>query len=497
MSCARRKSSYLSRRGGIYYLRVRVPHDLVERVGRFEIRRSLGVARFDQARLLAAKYAARVFEVFEMIKTEPYSKAETAKLVQSIFADLLLKIERRPFAYETCDSDEELAAQISLSEEWEEKLQHAAIKPGTDGLKIEATKDLLVRQVHGFEKLAPEQQQDLVAGVMRALMEQQRLFRFRLTEQLLPYEPTDPLFKKQIEPLLSPRPLSSIQTHNAQKTGPKVGDLVDKYLKAKSKHCTPKTIKMMAAKLGLLVDHLGQGAYVSEVCVDDMRSFRDGVLRLRKSYRGETGSFSERQTDVAKGRVSLKTASTTFKAIKSFWFWAVKESYLEESPVGKLEVDLKRYKKVKKPRRPFSADDIRELFSAPLFVGCRSRYRRFEAGDLILKDAKYWIPILGYYTGARLGELVQLHIKDVILDHGVPHISINEDDGGHVKHLKSDAAIRTIPIHSDLLELGFDDFVRDRSEKPPKDHRLFHEIKFGEDGQASTVFRYWIYKALR
>lgn len=249
---------------------------------------------------------------------------------------------------------------------------------------------------------------------------------------------------------------------------------------------------MMSAKLALLTDDLGEKTHVSEVSIDDMRRFRDGVLRLRKSYRGEGGGFVERQTNVASGQVSLKTASTTFKTVQSFWNWVVKESYIEASPVANLAVDLAGYKKQKKDRRPFTSEEVTTLFSAPLFTGCRSRFRRFEPGSSVIKDAKFWIPVLGYYTGARLGELVQLHTKDVVFDHDIPHISINDEYGdGHVKHLKSDAAARDVPIHPDLIALGFDKFVDDRSSKPKKCLRLFHEIKFGEDGQASTVFSKW------
>jgi integrase len=363
---------------------------------------------------------------------------------------------------------------------------------GSGGEATQSAMQLLKHKVPSFDDLSTAQQSDLMIGAMRALIEQQRQFRFRLNERLLPYKPKDPLFITQIEEL-SRSPISSAtKLEVPQKTGPRLGDLVQKYLEAKANRCRPKTLKMMAAKLGLLVDHVGQDTHISDVGVDEMRSFRDGVLRLRKSYRAESGTFLERQTDVTAGQISLKTASTTFKTVKSFWFWTVRESYLETSPVGNLEVDTKGYKKVKKARRPFAAGELETLFSAPLFLGCRSRFRRFEAGDLVLKDAKYWIPILGYYTGARLGELVQLHMEDVITEHKIPHISINEEYGsGHVKHLKSDAAVRSIPIHPDLIELGFLDFVEERRSKPRKDRRLFNEIKFGQDGQASTVFSKW------
>ena len=57
-------SPFLMRRSGQFYVRVRVPGDLIERVGLVEVRRSLGPMRFNEARLLAAQIGAQLKEAF-------------------------------------------------------------------------------------------------------------------------------------------------------------------------------------------------------------------------------------------------------------------------------------------------------------------------------------------------------------------------------------------------------------------------------------------------
>lgn len=110
-------------------------------------------------------------------------------------------------------------------------------------------------------------------------------------------------------------------------------------------------------------------------------------------------------------------------------------------------------------------------------------------GSHIVKDAKYWLPILGYYTGARLGELVQLQLKDIVLEGGHPYLDLNDDAGsGSSKHIKSEAGVRQIPIHSDVFKLGFGEFVAKRSKSRKSGERLFREVGLGKDGQASTQF---------
>lgn len=74
---------------------------------------------------------------------------------------------------------------------------------------------------------------------------------------------------------------------------------------------------------------------------------------------------------------------------------------------------------------------------------------------------KFWIPVVLYYTGARLDEISQLHVSDIKYD-PVPHIvceNLYDEDPAIAKKVKSISANRTIPIHRNLIEIGFLDYV--------------------------------------
>ena len=105
------------------------------------------------------------------------------------------------------------------------------------------------------------------------------------------------------------------------------------------------------------------------------------------------------------------------------------------------------------------------------------------------------MPILAFYSGARLGEIIQLHLADVDSEGGTSFLRITEEGGDgnqlDAKHVKSEAGVRKIPLHPDLLDLGFLLFVEKRKQQRKGSKRLFPEIKFGADGQASTVFSKW------
>ena len=81
--------------------------------------------------------------------------------------------------------------------------------------------------------------------------------------------------------------------------------------------------------------------------------------------------------------------------------------------------------------------------------------------DNLLKQPKpddFWLPLLGLFTGGRISELCQLAVADIQLEGKLWSISINDED---YKRLKTDAAARVIPIHPQLIALGFLDYVED------------------------------------
>jgi len=125
--------------------------------------------------------------------------------------------------------------------------------------------------------------------------------------------------------------------------------------------------------------------------------------------------------------------------------------------------------------KPFLDSNLNQMFSG-------WPYRKYLAGDMpkIYQDAKpyrFWLLPLGLYTGARLNELCQLRVHDVIQDvHCVDLIDIN--DNGYDKSLKTGPSARQIPICSKLVEMGFLKFVEERRQAEGNDALLFNELSF-------------------
>jgi len=65
----------------------------------------------------------------------------------------------------------------------------------------------------------------------------------------------------------------------------------------------------------------------------------------------------------------------------------------------------------------------------------------------------YWLMPLALFSGARLGELAQLFVVDVMDSEGVPCLNISDEEEG--QRLKTNNAKRLVPVHSTLVALGF------------------------------------------
>ncbi|WP_337186391.1 site-specific integrase [Phenylobacterium sp.] len=129
-------------------------------------------------------------------------------------------------------------------------------------------------------------------------------------------------------------------------------------------------------------------------------------------------------------------------------------------------------------RRGFEADELKKLFGA---------LRVFRENV----PSRFWVPALSAYTGARAGEICQLHASDVIEVNGVPCLNLSVFDAKGVraadKRLKTSSSERIVPLHKTLVDAGFLRFAQ----KQKDGERLFPELEPGTKGSYSHGFSKW------
>jgi integrase len=144
-----------------------------------------------------------------------------------------------------------------------------------------------------------------------------------------------------------------------------------------------------------------------------------------------------------------KTASDRINAIKSLLKYAADTlHWIPFQPWRGLAIKATTTNK----RRPWTEAELTTLFTSPLHTSYALPDARLGG-----REAAYWIPLLGLFTGARLGELCQLHARDVQTVDGLPVIALTDDGEG--QQIKTTAGRRTIPLHSELIRLGFMDYA--------------------------------------
>lgn len=162
----------------------------------------------------------------------------------------------------------------------------------------------------------------------------------------------------------------------------------------------------------------------SAVTSDDIRKFRDERLKT----------------------VSPVTIRSSLIAFKSVFAWAVDQRFMDRNPAEGIAVQ--KGKKVKLRDREFTDKEATAIL----------RHANTLRNDPNLSDTglgKRWVPWLCAYTGARVGEIVQLRKEDIRQDKGAWVITISPKAGS----VKTGEA-REVPLHAHVIEQGFLDFVK-------------------------------------
>jgi len=139
-------------------------------------------------------------------------------------------------------------------------------------------------------------------------------------------------------------------------------------------------------------------------------------------------------------------------------------------------------------RQMWQGKKVIHLFRSPLWHGCKTENKRYLKGDLIVKDEKYWLPLLGLYHGNRLEEFAQLTRTDLKLENGIAFFDVQDELEGN--HLKNDQSTRRVPVHPMLIKWGIIKYIEDVA--PKQTDRIFPNLKrAGPDEKFGVNFSKW------
>ena len=154
-----------------------------------------------------------------------------------------------------------------------------------------------------------------------------------------------------------------------------------------------------------------------------------------------------------------KTFNKDLSYLSSFANALIDDGYWSDLNIDftKQHVDISTADK-RGGRMPWTLPLIQLLFSAPIWHGNNGFKGRLRTGTAIYHDAAYFLPLMMWWLALRQNEAAGVLLDEVIVnhDHHRPYLIIRENS---LRGLKTEAASRYLPVPTQLIDLGFLDYV--------------------------------------
>jgi integrase len=172
---------------------------------------------------------------------------------------------------------------------------------------------------------------------------------------------------------------------------------------------------------------------------DKLKAIPRGMLRFKK-FKGK--SIETIIKEDHKPKLSVPRLKQYWANLGAVFRFGVKRGYMDRNyaegfrPRQKVRPDLQQ--------SIFTKADLKLLFHCPEYLTFDEPY-------------KFWLPILGLYTGCRIEEICSRYSSDVVKSNGVWCLDIHENRPD--QSIKNMASVRLVPLHPVVLELGFLDYI--------------------------------------
>lgn len=223
------------------------------------------------------------------------------------------------------------------------------------------------------------------------------------------------------------------------------------------------------AYLALLLEHFGPDRSMDQINRQDAADMKKLVQALpaNRKTKPQTRNLSLQDAIAVPGlpKMGVKTVNSYIDMFRRFWDWAERHGRAPHKLFDGMKVA--KAKQAAEKRKAYSKEQLSRLYAE--LTENRS--------GLVKKDDHKWGTLLAMFTGARLREVAQLVPSDIQCEDGIWYIDINAD--GENKSLKSPAAKRRVPIHSELMRLGFLEWVEGCAKQPRLFMSFTHNTKEG------------------
>lgn len=453
---------YLRKRGGSYEVRLQVPHRLRAGVGKGELKKSLG----GDLTVAKRKYHRVVSELQEAIDLAKGAETETSSVARA-HEPSLDDIEIASHRYFTRMAELQRGKIISLEgkritspkeriESLEEALAvHAQWADGEYWDAMGQTAHWLIEEMGWTLPESSPRFAFLCETLLRARIYSYRAQLRKLRGIFAPDPEADPLFA-------SDRP-------KGKKAVVTLGDLKKGFEEERQKHWSLSTRKNYKIIFSVLEGICG---FETPVTAID----RDYCLNIVKNLEGLPANYQKspltRGRSVAEAieialehdmpKIAPATINNHLSKLGAIIRFGRDRGWIAGNPMSDLEVPDEIDPADK--RDPFSIEQLNLIFAR----------EPWSDGGASVQDrpSRYWAPLIAAFSGARLTEICGQRVDEMIIEDGVHAF--------HFRHRPNDRSIkngksRKVPVHPELLKLGFWDFVEE-ARAAGREH-LFSDVR--------------------
>lgn len=494
-------------RNRIFHFRRAVPLDLRSRFRRREITCSLRTSELHLAGIRARELYLAAESLFEESRRDPMlSDDQLAAIVQDFYGYVLdqenklrLRLGRIP---------EEIRAK--RAEHFRDVAQRARVDLGANEFgNVAFITEAMVRKHKLTDQLDETGRNQLSQALMRGGIELAEAVRARY-EGDFAFEPRDKLLARKVETLFS-QPAAAQPQAPPQQSPTASPERPKEAAQAEDGALFAETAERFVAKQKKLRRWEKQTAAQNEksyelfevICGNrplrfytrrDAATFKDVLEQLPADYGKASRYLGKTPNEIlaldvengSKGeRLSIKTVKRHLSALSALW----DESIPLGDAADKIFSGFKfpHQQRAQDQRPMWTKADLARLFKTPVWAGCKSEGRRSTPGSLVIRDEKFWLPLIAIFSGARQEEICQLHTEDIRQEESVWVFDINARPP---RKLKNRSAVRLVPIHDELIRIGFLSYVD--AQRKAGNARIFPNLHSGgADGRLGHGFTKW------
>ena len=281
----------------------------------------------------------------------------------------------------------------------------------------------------------------------------------------------------------------------------RVNQLVDSYLEKRRQEVGKSRYDQLLTACRALNEEIGKRVPISNITREQCQSIADLFVTIppyasrhyqNMSLRRAAAAHTKKYGEPAK---RFTEANKNLAVVKEIFEFAMDKDWLTSNPAQRV--------KIVKPARPtsfaeheegyepFLVKELQTIFHQPLYTGCQNDEHGINRpGPNRPRRSRFWLPLISAFSGLRMQEILQLERSDIKEADGVYYFSINDKsvgldyaEGEYIKRLKTKNSLRNVPIHPEIIRLGFLDYV-----KAAQREWLFPDMPCGDALKMSNQF---------